>query len=153
MVTVVFNALLALADGLLLRAAVKRPGPKVALVALIALGGIALLLAATLGENIFGCFRLLSYALFLHGVLFAAVLSGAQWKSARKVALLLALVSALLALVAVDAFLVEPHWLDVSHVRISSPKLKRPVRVAVIADFQTDSIGEYEKGVIRRLLE
>ena len=152
MVTVVFNALLALADGLLLGAAAKRPAPKVAVVALIAFGGIALLLAATLGENIFGCFRLLSHAIFFHGVLFLAVLAAAQWKTARKGALFSALLASLLGIVAVDAFLIEPHWLEVSHGRIPSTKLKRAVRVAVIADFQTDSIGEYEESVLRRLI-
>ena len=43
-----------------------------------------------------------------------------------------------LLLVAADAFLIEPHWLEVSHWRIASPKIHHPMRIVVVADLQTD---------------
>ena len=58
-----------------------------------------------------------------------------------------------LVVVAADAFLIEPHWLEVSHVRISSPKLTRPRRIVVLADIQVDSLGPYEREVIAKVAE
>lgn len=51
--------------------------------------------------------------------------------------------------VAVDAWFIEPQWLEVSHFRLQSEKLKEPLRIAVLADFQTDNIGAYEERVLR----
>jgi predicted MPP superfamily phosphohydrolase len=36
---------------------------------------------------------------------------------------------------------------------IVSPKIRRPVRIAVIADFQTDHIGAYERRVVGRVID
>ena len=55
----------------------------------------------------------------------------------------------LIAGVGIDAFFIEPHWLEVTRYRIVSAKVKRPLKIAIIADIQTDSIGAYE----RRALE
>src|SRR5205814_5543413 len=73
-------------------------------------------------------------------------------KSSRKGCILAATLAGLLALVAVDAFLIEPRWLEVSQVIVRSPKIKRPVRIALIADLQTDHIGDYERGVLARVM-
>jgi hypothetical protein len=53
--------------------------------------------------------------------------------------------------VSVDAFLIEPHWLEVTHVSIPSAKLQAAVRVAVVADLQTDAPGRYEKRVLEKV--
>ena len=55
--------------------------------------------------------------------------------------------------VACDSLLIEPGWLEVSHVRIASPKLHRRWRIVVLADLQTDHIGDYERDVLRRAVE
>jgi hypothetical protein len=57
-----------------------------------------------------------------------------------------------LLLVAADAFLIEPHWLEVTHRRIASPKIHHPVRIVVVADLQCNSLGPYERDVLRRAL-
>ena len=58
-----------------------------------------------------------------------------------------------MSLIAADAFLIEPEWLEVSHVEIPSAKLSRPCRIVVLADFQADRIGPYERRVIRSVAE
>ncbi len=45
----------------------------------------------------------------------------------------------------VDAFLIEPHLLEVTRHSIVSNKLNSPLRIAILADLQTDDIGEYER--------
>lgn len=50
------------------------------------------------------------------------------------------------------AFLVEPRWVEVTWHRIDTPKaaqLAAPIRVAVLADIQTDEVGSYEEEVFR----
>jgi predicted MPP superfamily phosphohydrolase len=62
-------------------------------------------------------------------------------------------VSALILTVAVDAFFIEPRVLEVNRAQLVSPKLKRPLRIAVVADIQTDEIGAYEREALRRVAE
>jgi hypothetical protein len=50
--------------------------------------------------------------------------------------------------VAVDAFLVEPQWLEISHHTLTSSKLTQPITIAVLADIQTDQPGSYEAEVL-----
>lgn len=59
----------------------------------------------------------------------------------------------LLAGVAVDGFLLEPRWLEVSQRTLSSSRLEEPVRVVLVADFQTDRIGDYERSVLDRAVK
>jgi predicted MPP superfamily phosphohydrolase len=51
-------------------------------------------------------------------------------------------------LVATYAFLIEPRWLEISHITLSNTKIQEPIRIAVVADVQTDRPGEYEERVI-----
>jgi uncharacterized protein len=68
----------------------------------------------------------------------------------RLLALGAALAAVALLLVAADAFLIEPHWLEVSHRRITSPKIHHRVRIVVLADLQCNELGEYERAALRR---
>lgn len=52
--------------------------------------------------------------------------------------------------IAVDAWFLEPEWLEITHRRITSAKIKRPLRIAIIADIQTDHVGEYERSVLEK---
>ena len=62
-------------------------------------------------------------------------------------------VSALGLAVGIDAFLVEPAALEVNTVYISHPKLSAPMTLALIADVQTDVVGDYEREAIQRALD
>lgn len=75
----------------------------------------------------------------------ASVLRGRRRLSARWRAVVLGVAF----LCAVDGLVIEPQWLEVTHVPIASARLARPVRVAVIADLQTDALGAYEERVLR----
>ena len=122
---------------------------------MVCAGGVGLGLAGFLSwryENHFGFFRLWSYGIFLHDVV---LLLATVWFWRRRRPWLAGGVLAAavgLLLVAADAFLVEPHWLEVTHWRIVSPKIHRPMRIVVVADLQTDRIGPYERSVLRRVL-
>jgi predicted MPP superfamily phosphohydrolase len=152
MSSLIYNTLLFVADALLIWAVVKRPSVSMAILSLAGWGLGAGVLAGLLGENIFGAFRLLCYAIFLHGVILLAGQGAALRKNAPRLTALCAVCGTLLLAVAADAFLIEPHWLEVSRITVRSPKVRRPVRVALIADFQTDRIGEYERSVFARVL-
>jgi predicted MPP superfamily phosphohydrolase len=151
MISLVYNGLLFLADALLIRTAVKRPSVNLAIVLLAGLGLGALILASLLGENLFGAIRLLCYAIFLHGLVLLAGLGVALRNISRKTTVLCAIVGTLLTTIAVDAFVIEPRWLEISHITLRSPKLHHPVRIALIADFQTDHIGDYERSILARV--
>ncbi|HVC93667.1 MAG TPA: metallophosphoesterase [Pirellulales bacterium] len=113
---------------------------------------LACLLAIGLGGQRFSGVRLLAYGLFLHtGLLLAGVAIILRNRS-RPFAIAAATACLLLELVAADSFLVEPHWIEVTHVQIASPKLSRPLRMAIVADLQTDSVGEYERRALELVL-
>lgn len=118
-----------------------------------AVGIIAISLAWILGPEPFAVARLLAYGLFGHGTfLFAgsAILLG---RAARTPAILSALAAVVLVAIAVDAFWIEPGRLELTRIRLASPKLDRPLKIVVLADFQTDRFGAYEQEVLRRVAE
>ncbi len=97
-------------------------------------------------------FRLWAYAIFLHGFV---LLTGTavSWRRVRPYLASAAAFGAIaLAGVAADAFLVEPHWIEVSHRQIASRKIHHSIRIVVVADLQTDCFGSYERSVLRQAL-
>jgi uncharacterized protein len=121
-----------------------------------AVAAVALVLGAIAGlllENHFGVLRLWAYGVLLHGPLLL-VASAISWRRLHpRLAFLAALAAVVMVAAAADGLLVEPHWLEVSHRRITSPKIHRPLRIVVLADLQTDSIGPYERRVLERVVE
>ena len=118
-------------------------------------GLVAMRLGAVLAgweEGHFGVFRLWAYAVFLHGVALLLATAVLWRRAADRAGAAVAAVVALL-LIAADAFLIEPFWLEVSHWRITSPKIHHPLRIVVVADLQTDALGAYERAALRRALE
>lgn len=109
---------------------------------------VGLFLGILLPRDGFLMLRLHAYGVFLFGPLLLAGYAALLWKAHRRWAV--ACVAGVLAIlaIAVDAFLVEPTWLEVSRVRVRGPRL----RIAVIADFQTDDVGDYEREAIRRVM-
>lgn len=112
----------------------------------------AAVLTAILARGPFDLVQLTADALFYHAV--ACLLGSALLlrKTAKKTALVSALAAVLIVGAAMDAFLFEPTWLEVSHYRFASPKLSRPARIVVLADFQTDECGPYERRVLEEAL-
>lgn len=122
-------------------------------------GALGILLAVGLfsafanGGSGFRMAQLLAWTAFLHVPLFlsgAGVILFGRW---RRLALAHWATGLLLGLIAFDAFIIEPHWLQVSTLSLPSPKLTEPVRVVVLADIQTDQPGRYEARVLKTAME
>lgn len=147
-----YNVLQLGADGLLVFYASRSEHAARAAVALAAAGISALLLAVWLSTGLFHLTRLLSFAVFAHTPL---LLCAVGW-TRRRISLRWCAVCWLAALgilvIALDAFLLEPFRLEVSHLRVETGKLARPLRIAVVADLQTDRIDRYEERVLRRVM-
>ncbi len=118
-----------------------------------AAGFAMLLLMALTGESAFGQMRLLACGLFIHGVIVTLGIAATKFRAHRKLALAWLVLATLLAAVGADAFWIEPYWLETTHVTLNSSKLDHPLRVVVIADLQTDAIGEFERDVLEKTMD
>lgn len=117
---------------------------------LLAVAGLffALKLAANF-HDIFTIMRLIAYGLFLHGFIILTGLAIILRRLYRTGAIACAVLAVVIGVIGLDAFAVEPYWLEVSRVRVSTPKLENPVKIVVLSDFQTDVWGEYERQALR----
>ena len=153
--TLIYNFVMLAVDVAAIWLVGRRKGLLVWCGAMACAGAFGLALAGFLGgcfEDHFGFFRLWAYEVFLHCVVLLLA-TAVLWRRSRPWlagGVLMAAV-ALLA-VAADAFLIEPHWLEVSHWRFASPKIHHPIRIVVVADLQTDRFGPYERSVLRQTL-
>jgi uncharacterized protein len=61
--------------------------------------------------------------------------------------------AAALAIVAIalHAFVVEPRWLEITHVEHRSSAIDREITIALVADLQTDAPGAHERRVLERV--
>lgn len=104
-------------------------------------------------ERGFGTIHLLAWMTFLHWPLYLVCTAPAFLPRQPRVFAACLAVGGLIAGVAIEAFLVEPHRLDVSHLRVLTANVDRPVRIALLADIQTDTPGPYERLVLQRVKE
>ncbi len=155
----VFNAAMAVVGAVgvsVLMQSVRDPArptlwPRVVMVVALFGGLMAVLgvgLARALEGNGFGILRLWCWGLFVQTPFFAVVAASVLWREARRWSFAGIAVAVALVAIGVDAFLVEPTWLEVTHYRLTSDKLTEPLTIVVIADFQTDQIGDYERRVL-----
>jgi predicted MPP superfamily phosphohydrolase len=133
------------------RGAAMGIGASLALVTLFGAAPRVLFHSSHRPSNPFLIMQLIAWILFVHAP--ACLLGGAFLlrKTARKTAILSLLAGLAAVGVGIDAFLIEPEHLEVTHLEIRSPKLDRPIRLVVVADIQTDHIGDYERRVLERL--
>jgi len=119
---------------------------------------ISLISALTYSHSLFAWAQLAAWTTFLHFPLLLigyAVIFSKQWPThpkRRPLAIGSALWAIVMVSIAIDAFFIEPHWLETSYVTLTTSKLSTPLRVAVIADIQTDRPGDYEKNSLRQAL-
>ena len=96
----------------------------------------------------FGRLQLLAWGVFLYFPLFLIGSGVILINISRSfVFILLALVLTIFT-IGVDAFLIEPQRIEVTHSTIYSSKLDQPIKVAVLADIQTNNPGPYETRVL-----
>jgi len=97
--------------------------------------------------------QLLAWVAFLYFPLLLLMGSFYLWDQNRLLAIALSMLLLVVLLVGVDSFLIEPNWLKITRLEISSPKVEEPLTLAVLADIQTDAPGEYEKEVLKIVRE
>jgi len=115
-------------------------------------GVLALVVSGLFAGGVFMVMGLLAHGLFGHGLIFLVASAGLLRRRAPRIALATGLTAVTLLALTVYAFCWEPYQLEVRTVRLTSAKLTRPVRIVVVADLQTDRIGEYEREVFRRVM-
>lgn len=107
-----------------------------------------LVLGLVLPRNGFHALRCHAYGVFAFGPLLLLGYGALLWKAHRRWSVACFASVAAIGGIGIDAFLVEPTWLEISRVRVRGPRL----RIAVIADLQTDRVGDYEREAIRRVM-
>jgi len=100
-------------------------------------------------EDNFGKLQLFVWTVFLQVPLFLSGVVVLLWRRARLVACGSLALIALLVLIVIDAFLIEPRWLEVSTITLTTAKVQQPLRIVVLADIQTDRPGAYEERALR----
>ena len=101
----------------------------------------------------FGIIRLAAWLCFVHIPAYLAGLSVIFHSQSPQIAVAHLVVAGIILLVGFDAFVIEPHWLDVTRMSINSPKINDTVRLVIVADIQTDRTGDYEERVMETALE
>lgn len=88
------------------------------------------------------------YAIFGGGLILSLACVFCAWPKYKVTSVFFAVISLALPVVSIDAFLIEPYCITIRHEKLESAKLKRAIRLLVLADIQTDVIGDYEKKVL-----
>ena len=117
---------------------------------LILLCGVAAVGAAVLPLGGFARFQLLAWAAFLHGPLYL-IAAATLLRHRRRIAAAAVLAATLVWAVGVDAFLVEPRWLEVTRIELRTNRIDAPLTIALLADIQTDDPGAWEREVFERV--
>jgi len=151
-VLLAYNLLMLAVDVAVIVAVVRSATTRSRAAALVAAGVAALLFSAAAGEGGFGQMRLLACGLFIHGVILSLAMAIIAARKHRRAAAAWLAVAAALSGIGVDAFLIEPYWLEVTHLTMRSPKIDRALRIVAVADFQTDTIGQFERDVLQRVM-
>lgn len=96
----------------------------------------------------FGSIRLVTWGIFFQ---FPICLIGLIWlqrNQNKNFSVFLVIILALILIVVIDSFLVEPKNLEVSRITLFSEKITEPISLALLADIQTDRPGPYEEKVL-----
>lgn len=150
--TVLFHAVMALLDALALLFLSRRPGLGRCLfgllVIVLGLWALSTLLGRWYSGSLFAFLRFMSTGVVLHLPIF---LAGAGWiflkERHRRTGWAAGLGALLIAAAGINAFWIEPWRLEVSRHTIRSAKVEKPFRIMVLADYQTDALGDYERRV------
>jgi predicted MPP superfamily phosphohydrolase len=117
------------------------------------LGLIAAIVALVMARSPFDAVRFAASFLLVHFPMLLAVTAALLWSDCRKTAILAILGALTVVGVACDAYFLEPHWIETTHTELASPRIRQRIRVVVVADLQTDGFGDYERRVLKRIVE
>ena len=125
-------------------------------------GGVGLFAAAIAAGQVFrGHTGFTAMRFLCHGLACVAapvmVLRGVWWCRRKSLGWGLLLVVAGLVVDATYLYArrIEPTWLEVTRYEVVTPRLAghEPIRVVVLADLQTDHVGDYERAVFEAMAE
>lgn len=114
-------------------------------------GAVAGYAALKVAHDFFMVLQLLAIGAFIGGPIFLGICVYFARPKFRFLAITNAILLGATVIVGVDAFLIEPHLLEVTKHSIISNKLNSPLRIAILADLQTDDIGDYERSVLQQV--
>lgn len=103
--------------------------------------------------GIFGAMRAIAWVLFLHAPVVLLANAAILRVESRVSAIAQAVVAVLLVGVAIDAFAIEPRWLEIVRYTVASPKITAPLRIVELTDVQTDDVGAWEAAAFARAMD
>jgi hypothetical protein len=121
-------------------------------IACVVYGATAIATAFLFKGDGFDFIRLLAIGAFPCGFLLFAIFAAFAARTFKILTGYFVFMCLLIAAIGMDAFLVEPKMLEIDHVQITSAKIKRPMRIAVLTDLQTDHVSDYEKSALQKML-
>lgn len=102
------------------------------------------------GAVFFGLLQALAWLLFLY---LPGVLAVAAVRCRGALRLATGALAVLLVAVGIDAVLIEPFDLQVRRTTVPVPGLSAPLRIALVADLQTDRVGDHERAAVRAVAD
>ncbi len=114
---------------------------------------VATLVVASLLSNTYMMIRLTSIGWFGHlpmVLLLGAIISR---RRSKKMAIASAVIATVILVVGIDAFLIEPAWLQETRYTVTSEKITDPIQIVILADIQMDEFTSYERDVFKRSME
>lgn len=131
----------------------KAPLTLLTILYLFASLGLCLVVTITLHLRGFAMMRFWGNVIFFHWPIVLLARAYLNRDHKRKLATDLVLAGLLIG-VYVYAYHIEPKRLEVTHYEFTHEKLaglERPIKIAQIADLQTDEIGDYEKDALKKI--
>lgn len=140
----------ALAVAMLPSLVIARKQPRLALLLLI-VACLAAPLAVSIATSArsFMRLRLLAWGVFAAFPVGAVAVALLVRKRSRPYALGALLAAVVTLGIYAFAFHIEPYRLEVNHYEIVTERLEEPLRIVLLADIQTDSIGDHERRALR----
>ncbi len=106
-----------------------------------------------LATSFMNALTLLSYSLFIFAVLLLSICAYHSRKQFKLFSACFAAIAAVVVLIGIEGFVVEPHWLTIRKESMTTSKLKHPLKIAVIADIQTDDVCNYDYDALMHVKE
>lgn len=113
---------------------------------------VVIWVAFNYGRDIFDALNMVCIAFFLGGLYLLVFSSCITWKKFKALSLLFLILALLVVGTGVDAFFIEPKWLEITRMKIRSSKVPRYAKIAIISDVQTDQVGEFEDRILKKVM-
>jgi len=118
----------------------------------VCISGLGLLFALVIAASPLRAARLICFGWFGHLSAYFLMVLVTCWSRKRSISTVASTSLIVIAAIAIDSFWIEPFWLEVTYVRVESAKVQQPMRVAILADFQTDVFDKYQRESLATLM-